>query len=186
MTARTRKRAVQTLESPLHRMRNSFPYSGTEQVTKDPPPEAPVSPMLPPQDGFLFLDKAKFAASYAADVDPEKTAFWADSQVPWGVACFSGAISEPAWRTKPSWYLVATEDNRIPPEAQRAMAIIAVGQTECSSCRKRRTERRVQIFRARTKLAQLDAFILRNGFDKLHRAFEDFWCTLSRCDEHQG
>ena len=57
-------------------MRNSFPHSGTEQVTKDPPPEAPVSPMLPPQDGFLFLDKAKFAASYAADVDPEKTAFW--------------------------------------------------------------------------------------------------------------
>ena len=91
-------------------------------LTKDPPPDAPVSPMLPPQDGFLFLDKAKFAASYAADVDPEKAAFWADSQVPWGVACFSGAISEPAWRTKPSWYLVATEDKRIPPDAQRAMA----------------------------------------------------------------
>jgi pimeloyl-ACP methyl ester carboxylesterase len=86
------------------------------------PPEAPVSPMLPPQDGFLYLDKARFAASYAADVDPEKAAFWADSQVPWHIACFSGAIREPAWRTKPSWYLVATEDKRIPPEAQRAMA----------------------------------------------------------------
>jgi pimeloyl-ACP methyl ester carboxylesterase len=91
-------------------------------LVKDPPPDAPVSPMLPPQEGFLFLDKAKFAASYAADVDPEKAAFWADSQVPWGVACLSGAISEPAWRTKPSWYLVATEDKRIPPDAQRAMA----------------------------------------------------------------
>jgi pimeloyl-ACP methyl ester carboxylesterase len=91
-------------------------------LVKDPPPDAPASPMLPPQDGFLFLDKAKFAASYAADVDPEKAAFWADSQVPWGVACLSGAISEPAWRTKPSWYLVATEDKRIPPDAQRAMA----------------------------------------------------------------
>ena len=86
------------------------------------PPDAPVSPMLPPQDGFLFLDKAKFAASYAADVDLEKATFWADSQVPWGVACLSGAINEPAWRTKPSWYLVATEDKRIPPDAQRAMA----------------------------------------------------------------
>jgi pimeloyl-ACP methyl ester carboxylesterase len=90
-------------------------------LTKDPPPGWPA-PMLPRQDGFLFLDKAEFVASYAADVDPEKAAFWADSQVPWGVACFSGAISEPAWRTKPSWYLVATEDKRIPPEAQRAMA----------------------------------------------------------------
>jgi len=80
------------------------------------------APMLLPQDGSLFLNKAKFAASYGADVDPEKAAFWADSHVPWGVACFSGAISEPAWRTKPCWYLVATEDKRIPPDAQRAMA----------------------------------------------------------------
>jgi pimeloyl-ACP methyl ester carboxylesterase len=90
-------------------------------LSKDLPPGWPA-PMLPPQNGFLFLDKAKFAASYGADVDPEKAAFWADSQVPWGVACFSGAISESAWRTKPSWYLVATEDKRIPPDAQRAMA----------------------------------------------------------------
>jgi pimeloyl-ACP methyl ester carboxylesterase len=91
-------------------------------ITKAPPLDTPVSPMLAPQEGFLFLDKAKFADSYAADVDSEKAAFWADSQVPWGVACFSTAISEPAWRTKPSWYLVATDDKRIPPEAQRAMA----------------------------------------------------------------
>jgi pimeloyl-ACP methyl ester carboxylesterase len=91
-------------------------------LTKDPPPGASESPLLPPQDGFLSLDKAKFAAAYAADVDSEKAAFWADSQVPWGIACLSGAIREPAWRTKPSWYLVATEDRRIPPDAQRAMA----------------------------------------------------------------
>jgi len=91
-------------------------------IIKAPPLDTPVSPMLAPQDNFLFLDKAKFADAYAADVDPEKAAFWADSQVPWGVACFSTAISEPAWRTKPSWYLVATDDKRIPPEAQRAMA----------------------------------------------------------------
>jgi pimeloyl-ACP methyl ester carboxylesterase len=91
-------------------------------LNQGPPPDAPVSPMLPPQDGFLFLDKAKFAGSYAADVDPEKTAFWADAQLPWGVACLNGIIREPAWRTKPSWYLIATEDKRIPPDAQRAMA----------------------------------------------------------------
>src|SRR5713226_4064031 len=83
---------------------------------------AAVSPILPPQDGYFFQDKAKFPASFAADVDAEKAAFWADSQVPWGVAASSGTISEPAWRTKPSWYLIATDDRMIPPEAQRAMA----------------------------------------------------------------
>src|SRR5712671_6028353 len=88
----------------------------------DPPPGAPVAPILPPQDGFLFLDKAKLHASFAADVDPEKAAFMADSQVPWGMGAISGAISEPAWRTKPSWYLVTTEDRMIPPDAQRAMS----------------------------------------------------------------
>jgi pimeloyl-ACP methyl ester carboxylesterase len=91
-------------------------------LIKDPPPGAPVPPILPPQDGYLFLDKAKFAASFAADVDAEKAAFMADSQVPWGVAALSGTISEPAWRAKPSWYLIATEDKMIPPDAQRAMA----------------------------------------------------------------
>jgi len=91
-------------------------------LIKDPPPGAPVPPILPPRDGYLFLDRAKFAASFAADVDAEKAAFMADSQVPWGVGALSGTISEPAWRVKPSWYLVTTEDRMIPPEAQRAMA----------------------------------------------------------------
>jgi pimeloyl-ACP methyl ester carboxylesterase len=91
-------------------------------LIKDPPPGTPVPPILPPQEGYLFLDKAKFAASFAGDVDPEKAAFMADSQVPWGVTALSGAISEPAWRAKPSWYLVATDDRMIPPDAQRAMA----------------------------------------------------------------
>jgi pimeloyl-ACP methyl ester carboxylesterase len=91
-------------------------------LIKDPPPGAPVPPILPPQDGYLFLDKAKFPASFAADVDAEKAAFMADSQVPWGVAALSGTIREPAWRAKPSWYLIATDDKMIPPDAQRAMS----------------------------------------------------------------
>jgi pimeloyl-ACP methyl ester carboxylesterase len=91
-------------------------------LIKDPPPGAPVPPILPPQDGYLFLDKTKFAASFAADVDAEKAAFMADSQVPWGVAALSGTISEPAWRAKPSWYLIATDDKMIPPDAQRFMS----------------------------------------------------------------
>jgi len=91
-------------------------------LIQDPPPGASVPPILPPQDGYLFLDRAKFAASFAGDVDAEKAAFMAASQVPWGVAALSGAITEPAWRVKPSWYLVVTEDKMIPPDAQRAMA----------------------------------------------------------------
>src|SRR5437867_124988 len=91
-------------------------------LIKDPPPGAPVPPMLPPQDGYLFLDKAKFASSFAADVSPDLAEFMADSQVPWGVEALSGAISQPAWKTKPSWYLVSTDDKMIPPDAQRAMS----------------------------------------------------------------
>jgi pimeloyl-ACP methyl ester carboxylesterase len=88
----------------------------------DPPPGAPVPPILPPQDGFLFLDREKFHASFAADVDAELAAFMADSQVPWGVDALEGTISEPAWGNKPSWYLIATEDRMIPPPAQREMS----------------------------------------------------------------
>jgi pimeloyl-ACP methyl ester carboxylesterase len=91
-------------------------------LIKDPPPGAPVPPILPPQDGYLLLDQARFASSFAADVDADKAAFMADSQVPWGVDALSGAISEPAWKKKPSWYLVATEDKMIPPAAQRLMS----------------------------------------------------------------
>jgi pimeloyl-ACP methyl ester carboxylesterase len=88
----------------------------------DPPPGAPVPPILPPVDGFLRLDRDKFAASFAADLPPQQAAFLADSQVPWGIDALAGAVTDPAWRSKPSWYLVATDDHMIPPPAQRAMA----------------------------------------------------------------
>src|SRR5207302_4117944 len=88
----------------------------------NPAPGAAVPPILPPQDGYLFLDRAKFAASFAADVEPGTASFMADSQVPWGVDALGGAVSEPAWKTKPSYYLVATDDKMIPPPAQRKMA----------------------------------------------------------------
>src|SRR6266542_3204261 len=91
-------------------------------LIKDPPPGAPVPPILPPQDGYLFLDRAKFPASFAADVDADTAAFMADSQVPWGLEALGGAVSEPAWKSKRSWYLVDTDDKMIPPPAQRAMS----------------------------------------------------------------
>jgi pimeloyl-ACP methyl ester carboxylesterase len=91
-------------------------------LIKDPPPGAPVPPILPAEDGFLLLDKEKFPQSFAADVNAEKAAFMAASQVPWGVDALTGAISEPAWKTKRSWYLVATDDRMIPQPAQRFMS----------------------------------------------------------------
>ena len=91
-------------------------------LIKDPPPGAAVPPILPPQDGYLFLDRTKFADSFAADVEANKAAFMADSQVPWGIAALEGAVTEAAWRKKPSWYLIATDDRMIPPPAQQFMA----------------------------------------------------------------
>jgi pimeloyl-ACP methyl ester carboxylesterase len=86
------------------------------------PPSAPVPPILPPQDGFLLLDRVKFPAAFAGDVDPDRAAFMADAQLPWGLEAVAATISEPAWKTKPSWSLVASEDRMIPPVAQRFMS----------------------------------------------------------------
>ena len=93
-----------------------------QSLIANPPPGAPVPPILPPQNGYLFLDKAKFRASFAGDVSEAKAAFMADLQVPWGVNALAGEVTEPAWKSKPSWYLIATEDKMIPPPAQRQMA----------------------------------------------------------------
>lgn len=96
-----------------------------ESVAKliaNPPPGAPVPPILPPQNGYLFLDRAKFHEAFAADVDAEDAAFMADAQVPWGIEALSGEITAPAWKVKPTYYLVTTEDKMIPPDAQRFMS----------------------------------------------------------------
>jgi len=86
------------------------------------PADGPQPPILPPREGFLFLDRDKFHASFAGDLPAGLAAFMADSQVPWGVNALGGTISEASWRIKPSWYLVTTDDRMIPPPAQRAMA----------------------------------------------------------------
>ena len=91
-------------------------------LLKNSPPGAPAPPILPPQDGFLLLDPEKFPASFAADVEPEVAEFMAISQVPWGLEALNGVVTNAAWKTKPSWYLVTAEDRMIPPDAQRAMA----------------------------------------------------------------
>jgi pimeloyl-ACP methyl ester carboxylesterase len=93
-----------------------------DSLIKSPPPGAPVPPILPPQNGYLFLDRTKFHDAFAADVDSDDAAFMADAQVPWGVDALAGQVTQPAWKTKPSYYLVATEDKMIPPDAQRFMS----------------------------------------------------------------
>jgi len=86
------------------------------------PKDGPAPPILPPQDGFLLLDREKFPASFAGDLSADEAAFMADSQVPWGIEALGGTISEAAWRSKQSWYLLTTEDRMIPPPAQREMS----------------------------------------------------------------
>jgi pimeloyl-ACP methyl ester carboxylesterase len=86
------------------------------------PADGPQPPILPPVDGFLFLDRDKFHASFAGDLSAEQAAFMADSQVPWGVDALGGTISEAAWRSKPSWYLITNQDLMIPPDAQQTMS----------------------------------------------------------------
>jgi pimeloyl-ACP methyl ester carboxylesterase len=93
-----------------------------DALIRNPPPGAPVPPILAPREGRLFLDREKFHASFAGDVGAEEAGFMADSQVPWGVDALRGTITKAAWRTKPSWYLLTTEDRMVPPEAQRLMA----------------------------------------------------------------
>lgn len=86
------------------------------------PTGGPLPPILPPKDGFLFLDREKFAESFAGDLPDKQAAFMADSQVPWGVDAVSQVVTDAAWRSKPSWYLLTTNDRMIPPAAQRTMA----------------------------------------------------------------
>ncbi len=103
----------------------AFAPDGGESVATliaNPAPGAPVPPIVPQPNGTLLLDKAKFAEAFAADLDPAKAAFMADAQNPWGLDALNGVVTVPAWKTKPSWYLVAKDDRMIPPDAQRAMS----------------------------------------------------------------
>src|SRR5262245_29072836 len=89
-------------------------------LTKDLPPA--LVPPLVTRDGFITIDKAGFHQHFAQDVNGDVVAFMADAQVPWGLEAAGSAITAPAWKTKPSWFLITAEDGMIPPDAQRAMS----------------------------------------------------------------
>ena len=85
-------------------------------------PDAPGSPIVPAPGGFLFQDRATFHTSFGADLPAADAAFLADAQVPFAEEAMGQPVSDPAWRSKPSSFLIATEDQMIAPSAQRAMA----------------------------------------------------------------
>ena len=85
-------------------------------------PGAEKAPLLPPKDGFIKIDPLKFAAAFSADIDPVEAQFMAAAQRPWGLEAVQGKITSAAWKAKPSFYLLATEDRMIPLQAQAAMA----------------------------------------------------------------
>ena len=103
----------------------AFELDAGESIKKmfdSAPPGGPVPPILPPSNGYLMLDKAKFPASFAADVKPERAAFLANAQVPWGVDAFAGEVTTASWHAKPSWYLLTQDDRMIPPDLQHFMS----------------------------------------------------------------
>ncbi len=82
-------------------------------------PVDPKSGILPPEEGYVWYDKAKFHEGFCADLPEDLASFMADSQIPVAASAFGYVNTAPAWKTKPSWYCVATEDHTIPPDAER-------------------------------------------------------------------
>ena len=97
------------------------------KLAEKPVPDEPGAPLLPPENGFLIVDPAKFPKAFAADVDAATAAFLANEQVPWGLDAVGGVVTQAAWRSKPSYFLVSTQDRMVPPTAQRRMAARAHG-----------------------------------------------------------
>lgn len=91
-----------------------------DQYAEVPPPPGFV--IEPQSDGFAFINGPKFKAGFAGDTSDRDAAFLRDSQVPIAVSAFAEKVTQPAWRTKPSWYVVATEDGAIDPKLQRSTA----------------------------------------------------------------
>jgi pimeloyl-ACP methyl ester carboxylesterase len=76
----------------------------------------------PDSDGNWWIEQAHFAADFAADVPPAVSHFMAISQVPISTDSFTHKVTNPAWKTKPSWYMVAGADRSINPVQERMMA----------------------------------------------------------------
>lgn len=80
-------------------------------------------------DGYFYIEPTVFHADFAADVPQAKADFMAISQVLISADSFTSPIKTPAWKTKPSWYMVATQDRSINPEQERMMSKRAHAKT---------------------------------------------------------
>lgn len=85
-------------------------------------PGAEKAPLLPPKDGLIRVEQEKFPTVFAAEIDPAEAQFMAAAQRPWGIEAVQGKITSPAWKAKPSFYMLAKEDRMIPAQAQATMA----------------------------------------------------------------
>jgi pimeloyl-ACP methyl ester carboxylesterase len=92
------------------------------ELATRPVPGEPGPPLLPPSDGFILLDPAKFPTAFAPDVDVSITGFMAVAQVPWGLDAVQGKLTRAAWKDKPIHFMLTTQDRIIPPATQRFMA----------------------------------------------------------------
>jgi pimeloyl-ACP methyl ester carboxylesterase len=86
------------------------------------PPNPESGIMLPPVDGLIWYDVAKFHKDFCPDLPAAEADFMAHAQVPSGLATFSTVLTKAAWHNKPTWYIVSTQDRMIPPDAERFMA----------------------------------------------------------------
>ncbi len=80
-------------------------------------------------NGNFWIDRQHFASDFAADVPAAISHFMAESQVPISADSFTHKVTQPAWKTKPSWYMVASSDRSINPEQERMMAKRAHAKT---------------------------------------------------------
>jgi pimeloyl-ACP methyl ester carboxylesterase len=83
----------------------------------------------PDANGNWWIDEEHFAADFAGDIPPEKAWFMAISQVPISTDSFTHKVTKPAWKTKPTWYMVAAADRSINPDQERMMAKRAKAKT---------------------------------------------------------
>jgi len=92
------------------------------QLASAETPGEPHAPLLPPNNGFLMVETAKFPDAFAAGVDPSLTRFMAASQVPWGLGAVGAKLTQAAWKDRPTYFMVTTKDHMVPPSSQRMMA----------------------------------------------------------------
>jgi pimeloyl-ACP methyl ester carboxylesterase len=93
-----------------------------DSLSKQGPPSPGSSAIDSDENGLLWINREKFHKSFAADATDDEAAVMAAVQRPLSFASFTESEGKPAWKTIPSWFLICTNDNMIPPPAQESLA----------------------------------------------------------------